>query len=391
MTTVEKGDKYLMNTYARFPVALAKGSGMTVAGEDGKEYLDFGAGFAVNALGHASAATLNALTEQAGKLIHASNLYYTAPQADLAEKLVENSCFDKTFFCNSGAEAVEASLKLARKYGNGRAGVVAMRQSFHGRTFGALTATGQPKYQQGFAPLVPGFTHVPLNDFAALEAAVGDDTCAVIVEPVQGEGGIIPAKKAYLEQLRALCSARDIALIFDEVQCGVGRTGHLFAYEHFGVEPDIVALAKGLAGGVPVGAMLAKDKFAAAFHPGDHASTFGGNPLAAAVAYAVLGEVIALLPRVRESGAYLARTLDGLKAKHSKIVDTRGVGLMRCIELDTPVAPYISRCIENGLLLISSGANVIRFVPPLIVEPRHIDAMAKILDNVLTESLNTNL
>jgi len=384
MTTMAKADKYIMNTYARFPVTLVKGSGMFVTDEDGKDYLDFGAGIAVSALGHAHPAMVAALAAQAAQLIHTSNLYYTAPQADLAEKLVTNGCFDKAFFCNSGAEAVEASMKLARKHGAGRSGIVSMRQSFHGRTFGAVTATGQTKYQQGFAPLLPGITHVPLNDFDALRAAVDDDTCAVLLEPIQGEGGVIVAQTEYLRQVRALCTERDIALIFDEVQCGMGRTGSFFAHQHFGVEPDIVAMAKGLAGGVPIGAMLAREEFAAAFHPGDHASTFGGNPLAAAVACAVVDEVLALLPSVRRSGDHLGRTLGALQAKHARITDVRGVGLMRCVELDGPVAPVIDACMSAGLLLIAAGANVIRFVPPLIVEPAHIDAMAKILDQALT-------
>lgn len=384
MTTAEKGGKYLMDTYTRFPLALERGEGMYVTDEDGKTYLDFAAGIAVNALGHNSGVILSALKAQAGKLIHVSNLYYTRPQADLAEKLVERSAFDRVFFCNSGAETVEAALKLARKYGAGRSKIIAMEHSFHGRTFGALTATGQEKYHRGFEPLLPGVSHVPFNDFAALEAAATQDTCAVILEPIQGEGGIVPAKADYLRRVRALCDQRDIALIFDEVQCGVGRTGRLFAYEYFGVSPDILSLAKGLAGGVPIGAMLAKEKFASAFHPGDHASTFGGNPLAAAVAGAVVDEVCALLPSIRESGDHLGKKLDELRGRHGEIADARGVGLMRCIELSVPAAPVIAACIDRGLLLVSSGANVIRFVPPLIVTKGQVDDMIEILDRALS-------
>jgi len=385
MNTQAKADRYIMNTYARFPVTLVSGSGMTVTDDTGKNYLDFGAGIAVSALGHAHPAVLKALAEQASHLIHTSNLYYTAPQADLAERLVTHSHLDKAFFCNSGAEAVEASLKLARKSGGGRTGIVAMQQSFHGRTYGALSATGQPHYHEGFAPLLPGITHVPLGDIDALEECVNADTCAVLLEPIQGEGGIVVAQTQYLQQVRALCDSLDIALIFDEVQCGVGRTGSFFAHQHFGVEPDIVALAKGLAGGVPIGAMMARERFASAFHPGDHASTFGGNPLAAAVACAVFDEVVALLPQVQESGEYLGRKLDDLASGHAHITDTRGVGLMRCIELDVPVAPILNRCLDAGLLLIAAGTNVIRFVPPLIVEPQHIDAMIEILSQAITE------
>jgi len=383
-----ENSQYIMNTYSRFPVVLDHGQGARVWDGQGKAYLDFVAGIAVNSLGHNHPRLVSAIAAQAAKMIHVSNLYYTQPQMDLAERLVKLSGLGKAFFCNSGAEAIEGSLKLSRKYavkqGSGRFEVVAMENSFHGRTFGALTATGQLKCHKGYAPLLPGFKHIPFNDIAALRAAVDHKTCAVLVEPVQGEGGVRPADKAFLQAARELCDQNGCLLIFDEVQCGAGRTGTFFAFEQFGVRPDVAALAKGLAGGVPIGCVLATEEAASAFQPGDHASTFGGNPLATAAANAVV-EVITggLLENVTANGAYLTQGLKALRAKHPVIREVRGLGFLQGIELDTPVAEVIDRCIGKGLLLVNAGTSVIRFVPPLIVGRAEIDEALAILDEAL--------
>ena len=383
---IAKGQQYIMNTYGRFPLVLEKGEGMYVWDTNGKKYLDFVAGIATNSLGHGDAGLANIVAEQAAALIHCSNLYWTMPQVEFAEKLIEASCFDKVFFCNSGAEAIEGCLKLIRKYGSttGRYEIITMVNSFHGRTYGAVSATGQKKYQQGFDPLLPGISHVPFNDFEALAAAITPKTAGIIIEPVQGEGGIVPADKTYLQKVRALCDEKDILLVFDEIQCGVGRTGKLFAFENYGVYPDICALAKGIAGGVPMGVMLANAKTSSALQPGEHASTFGGNPLAAAAANVVFDRLASgLLDNVNKQAAYLAQALTKLKEEHSEIVDIRGVGLMQGIELLIPAAPVVQKCLENGLLLVGAGANVIRFVPALIVEECHIDEAVAILGEAL--------
>lgn len=386
---IDKGNQYVMNTYSRFPLTLVKGEGVYAYDENGKKYLDFVAGIAVNSLGHGNKKLTEAIKNQAESLIHISNLYWNIKQVTLAEKLVKNSVFGKAFFCNSGAEAVEASLKLARKYavksGSGKYEIIAMKNSFHGRTFGAITATGQQKYQEGLSPLLPGIKHAVYNDFESLMALVDEKTCAVLLEPVQGESGIHPADKEYLKKVRELCDEKGILLIFDEVQCGVGRCGSLFAFEQYSVSPDIVALAKGLAGGVPIGAMLATEKASEGFKPGDHASTFGGNPLAAAAANVVIDEILdnGLLENVKKQGAYLTKKLTELKDKHSCIIDVRGMGLMQGIELDFPVKEVIAKCIEKGLLLVGAGEKVIRFVPPLIVSTEEIDECIEILDSSL--------
>jgi len=388
MTTFEKGQEYVMNTYGRFPLAFEKGDGMYITDESGKTYLDFVAGIAVNCLGHGHKKLADAIAKQAQTLIHCSNLYWTKPQTALAEKLVANSCFDKVFFCNSGAEAIEASLKLARKYGGAtnRYEIITMEHSFHGRTLGALTATGQTKYQKGFAPLYPGISHVPFNNFDALRAAVTSKTCAILMEPIQGEGGIRPANLEYLQAVRQFCTDNDILLMFDEVQCGLGRTGSLFAYQHFGVEPDVVALAKGLGGGVPIGAMLAAKKCSTTLKQGEHASTFGGNPLATAAGNVVIDELLGgVAANAKEMGVYLREQLLAMQKELPCIVDVRGVGLLQGIELDKPVAPIVADCIENGLLLVGAGLNVVRFVPALIVEKKHIDEALRILQAALVK------
>jgi len=388
---IARGNKVVMKTYNRFPIAIECGNGMYVWDVDGKKYIDFVAGIAVNSLGYASEALERTIAEQAMKLIHCSNLYYTEPQIELAEKLVANSDFDKVFFCNSGAESIESALKLARKYAKmkGKAGneIITMIHSFHGRTYGAVTATGQDKYNKGLEPLLPDICHVPFNDFEALQNAVTDKTCAILLEPIQGEGGIIPADKQYLQKVRKLCDEKDILLMFDEVQCGVGRTGTLFAYQTLGVVPDVATFAKGLAGGIPIGVMMAKDFAAQAFQPGDHASTFGGNSLATAAGLTVMKELFenGLLENVKRTGNYMTEQLKKLQQKHSCITDVRGIGFMQGIALSIPTADVINKCIEKGLLLVGAGHDVIRFVPALIAEERHIDAMIEILDKALTE------
>ncbi len=387
---VKRGNSVVMKTYSRFPIALECGNGMHVWDIEGKKYIDFVAGIAVNSLGYANEALERTIAEQAMKLIHCSNLYYTEPQIELAEQLVAHSDFDKVFFCNSGAESIESALKLARKYAKmkGKSGneIITMLHSFHGRTYGAVTATGQDKYHKGLEPLLPDICHVPFNDFEALEKVVTDKTCAILLEPIQGEGGIIPADKQYLQKVRKLCDEKDILLIFDEVQCGVGRTGELFAYQTLGVIPDVATFAKGLAGGVPIGAMMAKDFAAQAFQPGDHASTFGGNSLATAAGVTVMKELFGngLIENVRKNGAYMTEQLKKLQQKHSCIIDVRGIGFMQGIELNIPTSDVINKCIEMGLLLVGAGHDVIRFVPALIAEQRHIDEMITILDKALT-------
>lgn len=388
MKTAELGEKYVMKTYNRFPLAFEKGEGMYVYDEDGKEYLDFVAGIAVNSLGHNHPKLVKAIAEQAAKLIHISNLYYTKPQCTLAQKLVENGSLDKVFFCNSGAESIEAALKLARKYGSktGREEIITMHQSFHGRTFGAVTATGQDHYHEGFGAMLPHIKYATFNDFESVKNAVTENTVAILMEPVQGEGGIIPADKEFLKQVRALCDEKDMLLMFDEVQCGVGRLGTLFAYQTFGVVPDVMSTAKGIAGGVPCGIMMASERVAQSFVPGDHASTFGGNPLAAAAGNVVVDELLGgVLDNVKKQGEYLSQKLKEVAQKHKYLVkDVRGIGLMQGIELNTAPGAYIAKAIEMGLLLVGAGSNVIRFVPSLIVSKEDIDKAMAILDEALS-------
>ena len=388
---IEKGQQYIMNTYGRFPLVLDKGEGMYVWDVEGKRYLDFVAGIATNSLGHGDVGLSRAVAEQAQNLIHCSNLYWTQPQVNYAEKLIEMSGFDKVFFCNSGAEAIEGSLKLIRKYGSEtkRYEIITMVNSFHGRTYGAVSATGQAKYQQGFEPLLPGISHVPFNDFDALERAVTDKTAGIIIEPIQGEGGIVPAEKeAFLVKVRKLCDEKDILLVFDEIQCGIGRSGKMFAFEHYNVRPDICVLGKGIAGGVPMGAMLADAKVSTVLKPGEHASTFGGNPLATAAANVVIDRIASgLLDNVNKQAEYLTKSLEEMKSRHDIICDVRGVGLMQGIELTVPAAPIVQKCLERGLLLVAAGANVIRFVPALIVEAKNIDEAMSILEEALSSKV----
>jgi len=347
------------------------------------------AGIAVSALGHNHPALAQAISSQAGRVIHVSNLYLIPEQALAARWLVEHSALDRVFFCNSGAEANEAAIKLARKYASrshsGRFEIIVAEHSFHGRTLAALAATAQPKYQEGFAPLPSGFVPVPLNDIDALRAAVSPATCAVLLEPVQGEGGVQPADPDYLRAVRALCDDAGLLLILDEIQTGVGRTGRLFAYEHAGIDPDIMTLAKGLGGGFPIGAMLAKETAARAFEPGNHGSTFGGNPLACAAALAVLTTIERehLVDNAANVGTYLLQRLHALAASHPVITAVRGWGLMVAIDLATDAAPVVDACRAQGLLVNAVQAATLRLVPPLIVTPADVDEAIEILGTVL--------
>jgi len=383
---VALGKQYVMNTYNRLPICMVKGEGPKVYDADGKEYLDFVAGIAVNALGHCNPKVTAAITEQAHKLIHCSNLYWIENQIKLAKLLVENSDFDKVFFCNSGAEANEGAMKLARKYAKmkgyaDRYEIITMEKSFHGRTLATLTATGQAKIQQGFDPLPSGFKYVPFNDFAALQAAITPATCGIMLEPVQGEGGVIPAHDEYMQAVRALCDAHDILFIVDEVQVGLGRTGKLFGYQHAGVKPDIMTLAKALGGGVPIGAFLATDKVAEAFQPGDHGTTFGGNPLATATGLAAVGAILEekLPEHAAEISQYMVDQFTAMKAKYSCIQEIRGRGLLLGLLLDREGAPIVAECLKNGLLINCTAQKVLRFVPPLNITKAEVDQAIAIL------------
>ena len=382
--------QYVMQTYDRLPLSIVRGTGSLVYDAEGREYLDCIAGLAVNALGHGHPDLVLAIERQIRHLSHTSNLFYTQPQAELAEQLVKHSFADKVFFCNSGAEANEAAIKLARRYshqcfGPNRSEILTMVNSFHGRTLATLTATGQPKVQEGFAPLVPGFTYVPFNDFSTLEKRVSDHTAAIMVEPVQGEGGVVVADSAYLKAVRDLCTQRNILLIFDEVQTGMGRTGTLFAYEQFGIQPDIMTLAKGLGGGFPIGACLATEKVAQAFSLGSHASTFGGNPLASAVALQVLRVLLegGELERSRGKGDYLAKGLQSLKEQFSIIQNVRGLGLLQGLNLSIEGKPVVLDCLTRRVIINCTMQHVLRFVPPLIIKTAEIDRLLTVLSDVL--------
>ncbi len=388
---IEGSKKYLMNTYNRSPIVLRKGRRMKVWGSNGKEYLDFAGGIAVNCLGHCHPKVVIALQKQAQRLLHVSNLYHIEPQIKLAKLLVEYSCADKAFFCNSGTEAIEGAIKLARKYAKDHISpnkyeIITAHGSFHGRTLAALSATGQEKFQKGFEPLVPGFKHVPFNDIDAIKKAITKHTCAIMLEPIQGEGGIKMPSEGYLEQVRDICNKHKLLLILDEVQTGMGRTGKLFAYEHFNIKPDIIVLAKGLGGGVAIGAILAKDAVAASFQHGTHASTFGGNPLACAAAVAtveVLLEDGFLLDNCRRIGKYFMNKLEKLKGDFpSDIIDVRGLGLMLGLELTKAGSPIVESCAKRGILINCTSGNVLRFTPPLIVVKKEIDHLIDVLEDI---------
>ena len=385
---IDLNAKYLCTTYARFPVAFVRGQGCRLWDADGKEYLDFFASLAVMNLGQCHPAVVKAVYDQVSTLTHISNLHHTIPQARLAELLCTNSFADKVFFCNSGAEANEAAIKLARKYGgdkrDGRYEIITMLGSFHGRTMAAISATGQEKVRQGFAPHLEGFRYVPFDDLAATEAAISERTIAIMVEPIQGEGGVNVPRLGYLKELRDLCDRNGLLLILDEVQTGMGRTGKLFAYEHEGITPDIMTLAKALGGGIPVGAMLARGPIAESFNLGSHGSTFGGNAVACAAGIAVVNTLLGgVLENCRAMGEYFTQRLLALKEKFSFITTVRGRGLIIGAELDRDGAAIVDACLQEGLLINCTVGKVLRFIPPLIVTKAEIDEGFAILEKVL--------
>jgi acetylornithine aminotransferase/acetylornithine/N-succinyldiaminopimelate aminotransferase len=389
-TLLEWSARYHADTYGRAPICLVRGDGMRVWDSDGKEYLDFTSGLAVVALGHCHPRVTGAIREASSTLLHTSNLFHTAPQIHLAKLLCEHSFADRVFFCNSGAEANEAALKLARKYAkehfsSDRYEVIATRNSFHGRTLATVTATGQEKYQHGFEPLMPGFKHVPYNDLRAMERAIDSHTAAILVEPIQGEGGVKVPDDDYLPGLRKLCDESGALLILDEVQTGMGRTGTLWAYQHSGIEPDIMTLAKALANGIPIGAMLAKESVARSLTPGTHASTFGGTPFVASVALVTLTTLLEekLPERAARMGRRITDDLRALQARHGFLKEVRGKGLLIGVEMTRPVGPLVAACREAGLLVLSAGDQVLRLAPPLIVDDASCDRALEILGRVL--------
>jgi len=384
-------DRYVINTYGERKLAFVKGSGTRLWDADGKEYLDFFAGIAVVSLGHCHPAVTEAICRQAGTLVHVSNLYYIEPQVRLAQLLSAHSFAGRWFFANCGATANESAIKLARRYwaeqGTPKPHIIAAEHSFHGRTLATITATGQKKYQAGFEPMMPGFSHVPYDDVAALEEAITPETGAIILEPIQGEGGVRVPRADYLPAVRRLCDDRGLLLIFDEVQTGMGRTGKLFCHEYAGIAPDIITVAKALGNGVPIGAMGCTEKAASGFAPGMHATTFGGNPLCTAAALATLEVMLAdgFLEGVQETGAYFMNALAELAAKHPVIKEVRGKGLMIGVEMRDAVAPVLARMLEAGIVCGPAGPNVLRFVPPLIVTRKDVDRVVSALDAVLGE------
>lgn len=376
--------------FARYNIVLDHGDGPYIYDTKGKKYIDFLAGIAVNVVGHNYKPLVDAVSQQASKMIHCSNLYYTEVQVEAAEKLKKLSGMDKVFFGNSGAEANEGAIKLARKYATNidpeKIQIISALHSFHGRTLATLTATGQDHYHHGFGPLPAGFDYVPYNDIQALEAKMSDKTCAVMLEAIQGEGGVHVPDPDYLPKVRALCDKYNAVLIFDEVQCGMGRTGTFFGCQQFGVKPDIVTLAKGLAGGVPIGAFMATDKVANAFHAGDHGSTFGGNPLACAAACVVLDALIDgnLMENAKEIGAYLQSKFEEYKAKYPNLIkEVRGRGLILGMELTRPGREIANECLDYGAIINCTAGNVLRFVPPLNITKAHVDELISVLDKVL--------
>jgi predicted acetylornithine/succinylornithine family transaminase len=385
--------QYVMPTYKRLPVAFVRGEGCYLYDAEGKRYLDWLAGIAVNGLGHGHPKIAQILAAQAAKLVHTSNLFYVQSQAELARALCESSFADQVFFCNSGAEANETAVKLARKFQKKQKGpnafeIIAMEQSFHGRTIGMISATGQEKIKRGFEPLLPGFRHVPFDDLPALRAAISPKTCAVLLEPVQGEGGVRFPGETYLRDVRKLCRENGALLILDEVQTGLGRTGKLFAYQHFGIEPDIMTLAKSLGTGLPIGACLATKNAASAFEPGDHASTFGGNFLVCEVAKAFVEILLkeGLLERIEKVGKHFLARLQELKKKFPVIQEVRGRGLMLGAALSTPGAPLVLEGLKRGLILNCTQDTVLRFVPPLIITEKEIDEGIGILEGILADA-----
>lgn len=390
---IDEAESVLLHTYNRYQIVWDKGDGMYLYDIEGKKYLDFVSGIAVFALGYNNKAYNDALKDQIDKVIHTSNYYYNIPAIEAAKKLKKISGMDRIFFTNSGAEAVEGAIKAARKYAFLRDGhtdheIIAMNHSFHGRTMGALSVTGNPHYREAFEPMIGNIKFADFNDFESVKAAVTDKTCAIIFETVQGEGGIYPATEEFLKQVRALCDERDILLILDEIQCGMGRTGFMYAWQRYGVKPDIMTSAKAIGCGVPVGAFMMTEKVAAqSLTSGDHGTTYGGNPLACTAISKVIDlfEEQNILSNVNETGAYLYDKLEELVAKYDVIKAHRGVGLMQGLEFREPVAAVINKVMEKGLLLINAGVNVIRFIPPLIASKKDVDDMIAILDASLKE------
>lgn len=390
---IERGEQVLIHTYRRFPAAMVRGEGCRLWDENGKEYLDFLSGIAVCVLGHCQPEVTRAIRNQAGELVHVSNLFYTRPQIELAELLVRNSFADRVFFANSGAEANEAAIKLARIYSApGKYEIISLLGSFHGRTLAAVAATGQPHFHRGFEPMPEGFINAEFGDLQALEALISPQTCAILCEPIQGESGVRPLSQDYLQGIRALCDRHGLLLIFDEVQTGLGRTGTLFAHEQLGVTPDIMTLAKALGSGLPLSAMLTTEKIAAAFTPGTHAATFGGNPVSCAAGVVVLRQLLApgFLEAVRDTGAYFMAELQGLAGKFPQFASgARGRGLLLGLTLTEKGiahgAEIVNRMFERGLIINFTGNQVLRFVPPLIVTRNDIDTLIRELEAVFAE------
>lgn len=387
---VKLTEKYVAQTYTRYPIALVRGKGARVWDADGKEYLDLLAGIAVNGLGHCHPAVVRAIQQQSRKLLHVSNLYHILPQSELARELCRHSFADRVFFCNSGAEANEAAIKLARRYGGehlgGKYEILSAHNSFHGRTLATLTATGQEKVRAGYDPLPDGFRQIPYNDLRAAEDAIDEKkTAGILIEPIQGEGGINVPEVEYMRGLRELCDRRGLLLIFDEVQTGMGRTGKLFGYEHFGVEPDIMTLAKALGGGLPLGAMLARERVAKSFAPGSHASTFGGNPLACSVGLAVMQTLMSggVLKNCVAMSKFFVQGLERLKGRFSFVRGIRGKGLLLGLELEMEGAKIVEACMQEGLLLNCTAYKVLRFVPPLTIKKNEIESGLAVLEKVL--------
>ena len=395
MTTkeyIEEAEQCLIHTYNRYQIVLEKGEDVYLYDVDGKKYLDFAAGIAVFALGYGNKEYNNALKAQVDKLLHTSNLYYNVPLVEAAKRITEQSGMDRVFFTNSGTEAIEGAIKLARKYAYIKDNstdheIIAMNHSFHGRSIGALSVTGNSKYQEAFKPLMGGVKFADFNNLESIKAQITEKTCAIIMEPVQGEGGLYPAKKEFLEGVRDLCDKKGILLIFDEVQCGMGRTGSMFAWQQYGVKPDIMAMAKALGCGVPVGAFAAKEEVAKALVPGDHGTTYGGNPFACAAVNEVFRqfEEKNIVGHVKVVGEYLHKALKGLEKKYDIVKEARGIGLMQGLELTIPAGDIILKALDKGLILITAGQNIIRFVPPLVITEANVDEMVAILDNILAE------
>ncbi len=388
-TLMMLSEKYVAHTYARYPVLLVRGKGTRVWDLEGEEYLDFVSGLGVCSLGHCHPKVIKAIQDQAERLIHVSNLYYIEPQIQLASLLCKHSFADKVFFCNSGAEANEGAFKLARKYakekmGKNRYEIITMERSFHGRTLATLTATGQEKFHKGYEPLMPGFKYVPFNDLGAVKKGIDSKTCAVMLEPIQGEGGVNCPSEGYLKALREVCDEKGLLLIFDEVQVGMGRTGKLFAYEHDGVEPDMLTLAKSLAGGVPIGALLIRKGIAESFNPGDHASTFGGNPLATAAGVAALTAMLeeGMLENCQKIGDYFLSQLEEIKIKFPFVKEVRGKGLILGMELKIDGSSIVKEMLRKKILINCTMGNVLRFLPPLIATKEEVDRVVKALEEV---------